>query len=188
MKLVKAWFWSRAKLNENWAQTVFRVTGNLLRNLISLIIVLAVGVFAYSGISNIWLQNFDQRRLVEVTIEHREQSEKRKDDGTLLCSKDRPLIVKLSNKSRYAVSGFVIKLSARSRGRVENRLRYPHNEVVWRDIIPPNHFDAACYGNPTVRDEPALVYSGTAMRDSIKLIPVEDWMYDEVSTVEISAP
>lgn len=175
MKWIKVWFWSSKPESENWAQTLVRIFGNLLR--ISLTICF-VGVVAISVASYLDDRSYElTRREVDrlnIVVKHRTEF-----TNPEICSEAYPLFVSVSNRSERALTSLQIDLEARVNGRSTNLLDYLSRTIDWDTVVLPNHFYFTCYSNELASERSDLIWAGTASPYSPKFSVVEEWMTQE---------
>ncbi len=183
MRWIKSWFWSSVRESENWAQTIIRVLGNLLRIAFTAVLLLiAVGLVGYY-----WSERrpFDARHKVTASVEHRDHSSVRNSDGDKYCTEGYPLITIIRNESERTVASLTINLSGRERASVENKLSWRESRIDWTYVIPPGHIYTTCYRTGAEPREDDLIYSGEMRLTSVKFIDPEPWMFEESRAVEI---
>lgn len=177
MGWVRKWFWSPVKPDENWAQTVFRVFGNLFRSAVTLAFLLGaplIGLALYANHNS----SAEYRRLtaekakifVNVGLLEEEQRGR-------LCSPDYPLVAYVRNDSDMALMSMQIDLTGRKPGSSTNHLTYSNNKLQWDSIVPPGYAYATCWS--VAAENLNLTYDGTAQSYTIELEPLEDWMLEE---------
>lgn len=173
MKWIRAWFWSRVRDNENWAQTLVRVIGNLFRIALTLA-ALAAGTVAMSS----YLSNQQHRQRQEetrfISVVASMQTEQN-DNG---CAEMFPLALFVRNDSTRALISMDIALSARRPGTSTNALQYWDRQVHWDHIIPPGYSMTMCYALPESAP-PSAIYSADPISYTVVLRPSEQWMLDE---------
>lgn len=180
MRWIKAWFWSRVRDNENWAQTLVRVLGNLSRILLTIIVVGAGLIVVFSYLENQKDQRRrDQARAVSVVaVLTTEQN-------THGCTEMFPLALIVRNDSTEALMSMDVALSARRPGTSTNVLPYGQREVRWDHIVPPGYQMTMCYMPPAAAPIGA-VFSADPEYYSVRLSPSEQWMLNETSAVRVA--
>lgn len=175
MKWIGAWFWSRVRESENWAQTLVRVLGNLFRIVLTLVL-FVVGAAAVSSYldSQRYRQKQAEARLISVTASIRTEQA---DNG---CSEMFPLALSVRNDSTKALMSMDIALSARRPGTSTNVLQYGQREIRWDHVMPPGYSMTMCYRPPDSAPLSA-VFSADPVSHTIVLQPNEQWMTDETS-------
>lgn len=192
MKWIARWFWAPVRDGENWAQTLVRVSGNLLRSFTT-IVLLGAAIISVS----IYLQGqedrhdaqesqeYDRRvgQLITVSVTTRSAGES--SNG---CSERSPLAITVRNDSALTLMEMDIELNARLRGTSTNILDYLDRRVRWDHIVPPKHMLGMCYrpGRHTVT--PSAIYSARPMIESVVLRQTEDWMLSETRAERIVEP
>ena len=124
--LIRRWFWAPIRSGENWAQTVFRVLGNLFRTTLTVIIILiaAGAITAYivdqqyqheRETAQLAAEAADPRRLVTVEIDQSflEVEEAAFGEG---CSQEFPFPIIVRNDSDLALTETWLEVSLRRRG------------------------------------------------------------------------
>jgi hypothetical protein len=184
------WFWTPLRDGENWAQTIVRVSGNLLRSSLTILVALA-GVIAI----DIYLKGArtaDQQELVRgievlVNAPIEGQSGNGCEAGLLGLT--------VVNNTSMTLMKMDVAITARNRGQSTNLLGFG-NTVQWDFIVPPQHADIRCYsmpggrsnsgyydndGNwrPPLTDNIQIVFSAAPVAYSVELRPTEPWMLSE---------
>ncbi len=175
VKWIGAWLWSRVRDNENWAQTLVRVLGNLFRIAITMVALLAASL-SWQGYSNGKRDQALSQEIQSVTVTTSLFTEQN-DNG---CPPMFPLQLCVDNNSTKALMGMDIALSARRQGTSTNTLSYGHREVRWDRIVLPGYASTACYMLPA--EAPAgAIYSATPTSYTVELRPTEQWMIAEAN-------
>lgn len=175
MKWIGAWFWSRVRDNENWAQTLVRVLGNLFRIALTLVLLGAGTIAVFSHLeSQRYRREQEERRLISVVASIR--TEQNDND----CAEMFPLGLLVRNDSTKALMSMDIELSARRPGTSTNVLQFGHRHIRWDQVIPPGYSMTMCYIPPDSAPAPA-VYSADPDAYTIVLRPSEQWMIDETN-------
>ena len=162
MNKIQAWFWSPIRHEENSAQTVFRVLGNLARWGVTALLlgILILGVLITIEYSS----NKKRKKLREmVQIVKIEQSSE--------CTKEFPVRVVVGNLSGKTVEAFDVEIEARREGRSTNLLSYTNGTLEWDIIMPPGEGYALCYKFPSILEKydlEEIVWSGKIREYSIK--------------------
>lgn len=160
MRIIRSWFWSVPRPQENWAQTIVRVLGNLFRIAISLVIALVAFLLVYAGLNWVGDQQPEPVDLVTAYVENRTQSNVTKDDGSPICSDEYPLIVAIFNRSDQAMSSIELNLVAREKGSARNTLTsYFENRIQIDEILPPNYGYVSCYSHKAAQEDSELIFS-----------------------------
>lgn len=185
-KWLKSWIWSSYRSNENWAQTLVRVFGNLFRiavTLVLLIVLIAIGFFAWDSYKSSQPKPSDA---VSVYVENRTTSKARNDDGSPFCTEEYPLLVFIYNRSDKAITSIVLQLTARREGSSTNTLGYADKEITVDKIIPPDHVYGSCYRNIAAQNDPSLIFSASFYSFELKLSDLESWMLEETDAGPIT--
>jgi hypothetical protein len=165
MRRVLHWFWAPVRENENWAQTLVRVLGNLFRIPITLgLAAAAIAAMIYAGDSR-------QRRLINV--EARTGIEGENSNG---CTAEFPIAIEVRNNSTLTLMSMRIDVTARRPGTSTNLL---NRTIRWEHIVPPQHVLGMCYRIGRDPVDSSAVYSAAAVSYSMVLRPTEDWMQRE---------
>jgi hypothetical protein len=175
MKWIGAWFWSRVRDNENWAQTLARVLGNLFRITLT-VVLLGVGTISVSGHleNQRYRREQEQTQLIAVTASLRTEQN---DNG---CAEMFPLALLVRNDSAQALISMDVMLSARRPGTSTNVLDYGHREIRWDHVIPPGYSMTMCYMPPDSAP-PSAVFSADPRSYTMVLRPTEQWMIEETN-------
>ncbi|MEM9241400.1 MAG: hypothetical protein AAGB07_15620 [Pseudomonadota bacterium] len=181
MRWIKSWLWSRVREDENWAQTLIRVTGNFFRISISLVLFgILTGLVVWY-----WHETrpFDQRHNVFVEVFHKKDAPD--ENGKTICDESLPLFMGVENNSSKTVERISANLTARRRGTARNLLAY-NEDLTIAVLIPPNHSIGYCFPAPKVAsyhrapsNPDDLMYSGEVDFDRMKLVETEKWMIEE---------
>ena len=179
MRWIRAWFWSQVRDSENWAQTLVRVSGNLLR------IALTIAVLGTAGLaSTTYLADrTDRQRRAQVLEESRSIDvvasyfTPGNDNG---CNERFPLALSVTNDSSKALMRMTIAVSARIPGTSTNVLTYGQREIGWDHIVPSGYSMTMCYMPPSSAPEPA-VFAADPIHHTVVLQESEQWMIDETS-------
>ena len=180
MAWLRRWFWSPLREQENSAQTLVRVLGNLFRIVLTIVvagIAVIVGAILYS--SEQATRSFAEERAREakltLDVSHRDGGAGKY--SGILCADEFPLAVTLINATDKALTDMKIRLTGRERGRSTNALEYQDTELTWNSVVPPQHALTMCYALVT-RNAAQLVY--TAEPDYyFRLVDPEPWMINE---------
>ncbi|HEX8900532.1 hypothetical protein [Vitreimonas sp.] len=175
MKALLHWFWTPVRENENWAQTLVRVGGNLFRSLLTLVVLGGLAIAASMRLNQEAQEEItDQRERISVTANT---------DATnpyYQCNEEYPVSIAVVNNSNQTLMGMDIDISARTRSTSTNILPYSNRTLRWDHIVPPQHALAMCYrlGDAIA---PGIVVTASAQLYSIELRRTEDWMLSETS-------
>lgn len=182
MRTVLRWFWAPVRDNENWAQTLVRVIGNLSRSLLTIVVFIALWI----GIANVLRPPYelapDERDRIVVTVNTDAHN------GFYTCNAEYPTSIAVVNNSEQTLMSMDIELTARRRGRSTNVLPYPERTVRWDQIVPPGHALAMCYQIGSDLDVQEFVLSGQPLTYSVVLRPTEEWMLTETDAFALAPP
>lgn len=180
MKWIRAWFWSRVRDNENWAQTLVRVLGNVFRILLTIVFVGAGLIFVFTYLENQKSQRSrDEARSVSVVaVLTTEQN-------AYGCTEMFPLALTVRNDSAKALMSMDIALSARRPGTSTNVLPYGQRNIRWDHIVPPGYQMTMCYMPPEAAPIGA-VFSADPEYYSVRLSPPEQWMLNETNAARVA--
>lgn len=203
---LRRWFWTPVKQQENWAQTVFRVLGNLSRTTLTLLVLLVVTALAATFISDQSFRRAEAEReatkpqnFVSVSIDFTFLEDENKDfaDG---CNKSFPFATEIHNGSKMAMTETWLVFSVRKKGTTE-ALRFRGTDFsggfsdrwqdakgtytdVIRNIILPNSSLGWCWNFPPdafFNFDPAADYAyEVEIGSSTVFAEPEDWMYQEL--------
>ncbi len=175
MRRVLHWFWAPVRENENWAQTLIRVLGNLFRIAITLGSAAAAAIAAM-----VYAENADSRQRERearlINVEARTGIEGENSNG---CTAEFPVAIEVRNNSTLTLMSMDIDVTARRPGVSTNILDYGERTIRWEHIVPPQHVMGLCYRIGRDPVDSAAIYSATARSYSIDLRPAEDWMQRE---------
>jgi len=175
MKWIGAWFWSRVRENENWAQTLVRVIGNLFRIALTAIVLGAVVIGSFGYVNDQRSRELRQEtQMISVVASIKTEQH---DNG---CDNMFPLALFVRNDSSQALMSMDVALSARRPGTSTNVLEYGHREIKWDHVVPPGYSMTMCY-IPPESAPPAAVFSADPVSYSIVLRPSQQWMIDETN-------
>ena len=186
MKWIARWFWTPVRENENWAQTLVRVFGNLFRCFVTLVAV-AVAVAVAVMWANSALQPApppmpaDERSQIAVTVLMRSEGA---NNG--VCATEFPLAVSVRNNSSRTLMSMDLLVTAREPGRSTNLLRYDEQTISWDSIVPPDHAQVMCYAL-RARGTGAVVYSAIPVEYTVRLQATEPWMLRETRAAPMQA-
>lgn len=127
--LLRIFFWDGAKPDENWAQTILRVLGNLIRSFISLMLLLA---FAIGGA--VWLDSLPgekERALDDVDVDIAYDSQR--------CTEENPIYIGVVNMGRKPVTNIQVQIFARQ-PQFSNSALVGYNwdhRITFRQIFEP---------------------------------------------------
>lgn len=159
---LKWWFWSRQKENENSAQTVFRMLGNIFRWAVSAVMFLIV-ILLISGAIFYLSERGEVKARKAVTVINIGPSD--------TCGKDFPISISIGNASDRTVESLRVELEAKRRNRSTNILSYSEANVEWDVIMPPSEGHRFCYKFPEAAEKydlTDLVWSATVPSYSIR--------------------
>lgn len=175
MRRVLHWFWAPVRENENWAQTLVRVLGNLFRIAITLGLAAAAAIAAM-----IYAGNADSRQRERearlINVEARTGIEGENSNG---CTAEFPIAIEVRNNSTLTLMSMDIDVTARRPGTSTNLLDYGERTIRWEHIVPPQHVLGMCYRIGRDPVDSSAVYSAAAVSYSMVLRPTEDWMQRE---------
>lgn len=180
MRWLHRWFWSPIREGENWAQTIVRVSGNLLRSIFTVLAVSALLASIVSYFSDLarraQAEELGRQRALLTAIPN--------DLPNNGCGPEFPLAIRVQNHSDLTLLGMEIQLTARVPGTSANVLGYLDDRLQWDHIVPPNRTLSMCY---SLRGfDRSLVYS--AAPRAMRLVQTEEWMERESIAAPMDAP
>lgn len=144
---LRRFFWDAAKANENWAQTLARVLGNLFRTSAAIFIMLgafAVAVAVSSYEMNRRAEASDPANFITANVSF----------GSKDCPEDRRWNVRVTNKSKEVLSYAEFKLSIREKGSSRYLfLNKDHSTLIVQRFVPPDYgyqFCTDAFNRPAV--------------------------------------
>lgn len=172
---MKWWFWDTPKEGENWAQTLVRVFGNLIRGAISLVVFLiALG-------TGIWTWNYfsPESQLRRGLADAEKSLGLHVYFDNEVCSSEFPLVVVVQNTSDFALIEAEIQLTARQPGRSSNKLNRGRRNISWDKVVLPKKTEIRCYKPydlPSEQIDPNWVWDAEFVSWGTRMGPVERWM------------
>ena len=142
MAWIKKWFFAPVRENENNAQTVFRVLGNILRWLLTAFVLMCVFLFALSILESTQSKKLASER-DKITISSISFNEE-------VCSEKIPIHIIVKNDGKRSLEKMDFEIIARHKGRSTNLLNYSEKERNWDFITDPGRTRGACYGFGTL--------------------------------------
>lgn len=179
MGKIRSWFWTPPRENENWAQTIVRVSGNLLRSSVSIVLLATIFLAVTSHFTNIsYKARAEEARRQEALVVAIPN-----DLPNNGCPVESPLAITIYNRSTLTLFSASILVTAREPGTSRNVLDHLDGSLNWDHIIPPEHSLSMCYRTGRTRINPRLVYS--AALSSRQFRHTEEWMLRETLATPI---
>jgi hypothetical protein len=184
MRWLKHWFWAPIKAEENWAQTLVRVCGNLFRISLTLFVVGAGFISAAAIYSSTQSAVTSAVRDSEIAAIRVRVVLTTGQDSTL-CTEGHPLVVAVANNTDKAIMSMTVDLVARNPGSSSNQLGYLNREIELDAIIPPGYQYYECWSMPAKYQ--GMTFDGAVEPYSLRLQAAEDWMISETKARKISS-
>lgn len=208
--LLRRWFWSPLVSGENWAQTIFRVLGNLFRTATTLLVLLIGVSLTVNFMAN---ENYERaaakreaekpENFVTVSIDQSFLNNANKDfaDG---CNKAYPFATNIYNGSNMAMTETWLVFSVRKKGTTDV-LRFrgsnfegglsdrwmdtkEHFEESIKRIILPGSTTGWCWGFPPEGfwnfDPDASYIYQVELGANTTFVEAEGWMYEELGVTK----
>lgn len=187
---LRRWFWAPVNHEENWAQTIFRVLGNLFRTALTLFVLFFGALLAAVYVQYLISQSNIAARpinFVSVSIDKPVYTNpfEKYSNG---CTEEFPFVVTIENRSDWAMTRTQINYSVRKRGTSERLLfrtgfREQDHDIVTEIILSKESY-TFCRRFPPgnfLNFDPEAEYTYEAEVSPITTFSEpEDWMYEEL--------